>query len=146
MGWFNYIGLIVIIAFLIPNIVFAVTNKNGFENNYKNKTVETLEQIGRFGCFIFMIINIPYAYFGFAANGVKIAYIAVNGVLTLSYDIIWIIMRKKQGLLRSILLSAIPSVIFIFSGVAVASVPLMIFAVVFAPAHIILSIKNSLLS
>ncbi len=37
---------------MIPNVVFAITNKDGFENEYKNKPVETLEQIGRFACFI----------------------------------------------------------------------------------------------
>ena len=65
MSWFNYIGLIIIAVIMIPNVVFAMTNKDGFENKYKNKSVETLEQIGRFACFILMIFNIPYTYFGF---------------------------------------------------------------------------------
>lgn len=34
-----------------PNIVFSITCKDGFVNNYQNKLVEILEQIGRFGCF-----------------------------------------------------------------------------------------------
>ena len=144
MDWFNYIGLIIIVAFLIPNVDFAATHKDGFENKFHNKTVEVLEQIGRFGCFIFMIINIPYTYFGFYSDGVKLAYIVINGVLTLAYDVIWGIMWKRAGLLKSILLSAVPSVIFIFSGVTIASVPLMIFAIIFAPTHILISVKNSI--
>lgn len=35
MSWFNYIGLIVIAVITIPNVVFAMTNKDGFENKYK---------------------------------------------------------------------------------------------------------------
>ena len=65
MGWFNYIGLIVICLILIPNIVFAVKNKDGFENVYHNKVAETFEQIGRFGSFSLMIFNIPYTCFGY---------------------------------------------------------------------------------
>ena len=48
---------------MIPNIIFAIKCKNGFENKWNNKTVEILEQIGRFGCFLLMCINIPKTYF-----------------------------------------------------------------------------------
>lgn len=46
------------ISFSPPN------GKDGFENKYQNKLVETLEQIGRFTCFGTMIINIPHTIFG----------------------------------------------------------------------------------
>lgn len=65
MGWFNYYGLIVIILIMIPNMVFAAKNKDGFENKYQNKTVEISEQIGRFACFGLMIFNIPRTISGF---------------------------------------------------------------------------------
>mgnify|MGYP006928558021 CR=1 FL=1 len=55
----NFYGLAFIVAIMIPNIIFAVTHRDGFENNYKNKIVETLEQVGRFGCFIFEILQVP---------------------------------------------------------------------------------------
>ena len=45
--YLNYWGLIFVIVILIPNIVFAITCKDGFENRYQNKLVESLEQIGR---------------------------------------------------------------------------------------------------
>ena len=57
--YLNYWGLIFIIVILIPNIVFAITCKDGFENRYKNKLVGFLEQIARFGCFICMFLVIP---------------------------------------------------------------------------------------
>ena len=43
---------------MLPNIVFALTHKDGFENLWQNRAVEVLEQIGRFGCFFLMIVNI----------------------------------------------------------------------------------------
>lgn len=33
MEWFNIFGLVFIIAIMIPNIVFAVRCKDGFENS-----------------------------------------------------------------------------------------------------------------
>ena len=61
MDWFNIFGLIFIAIIMIPNIIYAMKCKEGFVNKWSNKIVELLEQIGRFGCFGFMIINIPGA-------------------------------------------------------------------------------------
>lgn len=59
MEWFNVFGLFFIVVVMIPNIIFAIKCKDGFANKWENKYVEAIEQIGRFGCFGFMIINIP---------------------------------------------------------------------------------------
>ena len=37
--YLNYWGLIFVIVILIPNIVFAITCKDGFENRYKNEMI-----------------------------------------------------------------------------------------------------------
>lgn len=66
MQWFNFYGLIFVAVILVPNLIFALKCKNGFLNSWHNKAVESAEQIGRFGCFGFMIFNIPYTYWGFA--------------------------------------------------------------------------------
>ena len=57
MQWFNVWGLVFVAVIMIPNIIFAAKCKDGFESKWHNKTVEVFEQIGRFGCFGFMIIN-----------------------------------------------------------------------------------------
>ena len=59
MEWLNPFGLLIIAVIMIPNILFAVKCKDSFANRWSNKAVETMEQIGRFGCFGFMIFNIP---------------------------------------------------------------------------------------
>ena len=64
MEWFNVFGLIFMVLILIPNIIFAIKCKDGFDNKWNNKYVEVMEQVGRFGCFGFMIINIPGTWFG----------------------------------------------------------------------------------
>ena len=57
MTWINWYGLEFVAAIMIPNIAFAMTHRDGFENLFRNRTVEVLEQIGRFGCFFLMVIQ-----------------------------------------------------------------------------------------
>lgn len=143
MGIFNYYGLIIIVLILLPNIAFAALNKDGFKNVYENKPLEICEQIGRFGCFILMIVNVPYTYFGFRFDCALTVYLSVNGALTLVYLLGWIVLWKKPGVLRALLLSITPSAIFLFSGVMLTNVPLSVVAVLFAITHITLSYKNA---
>lgn len=65
MGVFNFYGLIAVVTILVPNLMWAMGKKGEFTEYYNNKLVSVLEQIGRFGCFITMIVNIPYTYFGY---------------------------------------------------------------------------------
>ena len=67
MEWINVFGTVFVVIIMIPNIIYALKCKNGFENKWHNKAVEIVEQIGRFGCFGFMIINIPGTWFGWGA-------------------------------------------------------------------------------
>ncbi|MGN0824256.1 MAG: hypothetical protein ACI4MB_04225 [Candidatus Coproplasma sp.] len=145
MNWFNYYGLIIIALIMIPNVVFAVLNKDGFKNKYNNKLCETFEQVGRYACFALMIFNIPYTYFNYYFPFAEIVYLTVNGALVLSYLLVWVIMWKKDNLLRAILLSSIPSAIFVLSGVIIASIPLIVFSIIFAVTHILISVKNAIL-
>ncbi len=143
---FNYIGLIIIILIMIPNIVFALTNKDGFNNIYDNKKVEILEQVGRYGCFIFMMVNVPYTCFNFWFNNAKLVYIIVNFALVFLYLLCWIIFWKKSTLIKSLALSILPSIIFMYSGIMLLNSLLILFASVFAPTHILISYKNTKLS
>ena len=141
MDWFNYHGLAIVIILLIPNIVFAIKNKNG--SNYKNKLVEVIEQIGRFGCLLFMVFNIPYTYFNFWFDNALIVYLSVNAFLILMYCILWIIYCNKNNKIKALSLSIIPTLIFLFSGVVLAYIPLIAFAILFGFSHIYISYKNA---
>lgn len=143
MDWFNYYGLAIIAVIMIPNIVYAISIKNGFQNTYNNKFVEISEQIGRFGSIIFMIINVPYTYFGFWFGNALTVYLSVNGGLCLTYLIFWCICWKQNGLLKALSLSILPTVIFLFSGIMLANIPLIAFSVLFGATHIFLSYKNA---
>ena len=142
MEWLNLFGLGFIVVIMIPNIVFAIRCKDGFENKWSNKTVEMVEQIGRFGCFGFMIIQIPGTCFGWWSDEAFAAYLIVDALLVALYCILWIVCWRKNNLFRALALSVLPSVVFLFSGVMSRSLLLTLSAILFAPAHILISCKN----
>lgn len=142
MEWFNVYGLIFIAVIMIPNIVFAIRCKDGFENKYSNKAIGIIEQIGRFGCFGFMIINIPGTCFGWWSDKAFAIYLFIDILLIVIYCIIWVICWKKNNLFRALALSIIPSVVFLFSGIMSRSILLILSSVAFAPTHILISCKN----
>ena len=143
MEWLNIFGTIFIVVIMIPNIIYAIKCKEGFENKWNNKIVELIEQIGRFGCFAFMVINIPGTWFGWWSDEAFAIYLIVNTLLVIVYCIIWIIMFRKNNIFRALALSIIPSVVFLFSGIMSRAVLLILSSILFAPAHILISVKNS---
>lgn len=142
MEWFNVFGLIFIAVIMIPNVVFAIKCKDGFDNKWNNKYVEVTEQVGRLGCFGFMIINIPGTWFGWWSDETFAVYLIVDTILVMLYCAIWIICFKKNSIFRALALSIIPSMLFLFSGIMSRSVLLIIASVLFAPSHIVISYKN----
>lgn len=142
MSWFNYYGLIIMAIIMIPNIVYAVKQKDGMALESHNKMIIIAEQIGRYGCFVLMIFNITYTYFNFWFANSLAVYLSVNGALCLTYLIFWIVCWNKNGKLKALTLSIIPSIIFLFDGIVLASIPLIVCAVIFAVSHIYISCKN----
>ena len=143
MEWFNVFGLLFITVIMIPNIVFAVKHKGAFENRNQNKAIEIIEQIGRFGCFGFMIFNIPSTWFGWWSDEAFAIYLLVDALLIVLYLTLWIVCWRKNNVFRALALSAIPSAIFLFSGIMSRSVLLVLSALLFAPTHILISYKNA---
>ena len=143
MNWLNIFGLIMVAVIMIPNILFAMKCKDGFVNKWNNKFVETVEQIGRFGCFGFMIINIPGTWFGWWSDEAFAVYLVVDALLVTLYCVIWAICFRKSSVFRALALSIIPSVLFLFSGIMSRSILLTIAALLFAPSHIMLFYQNA---
>lgn len=143
MSWFNYYGLIAIVIILIPNIIATIIDKGAFENKYDNKVMLVSEQIGRYGCMVFMVFNIPYTFFDFWFDRALMVYLIVNGTLLIVYLLGWILFCKKRNKMVTLWLAITPTAIFLFSGIMLLSVPLIAFAVVFGIGHITISYMNS---
>ena len=143
MEWFNLIGFLFVVVLLIQNIIYAATNKDGFADKYHNKLVETGEQIGRFGCFILMFIQIPFVTLGYIYDGAQALYLIFGIVLLALYCGGWIVFRKKNSVAKALTLSILPSVLFLESGILTLNIPLIVLSVVFAICHITISYKNT---
>lgn len=142
MSWFNYYGLFAVILMLCSNVVCAIFDRSAFANSHKSKALNILEQVGRFGCIAFMIFNIPYTYFGFWFDKALIVYLSVGGALVLFYILGWLIFWKKKGFVKVLWLSITPTVLFVFCGIMLSSIPLLVFAVLFGVSHITASVIN----
>lgn len=145
MDWINIYGFVFMLFIMITNIIFTLKNKDGFQNLWNNKINEVFEQIGRFGCFGFMILIIPGFGFGFSSNEFFSLYLILNTVLIVAYCLIWFICFKKNSIFRALALSIIPSVIFLTSGSLSRYILLIVTAIIFAPCHVIISYKNAVL-
>lgn len=145
MQFIDFYGLAIIIIMMVPNSIYAAKHKETFVNKFDNKTLEIFEQIGRFGSFILMIIDIPLLTLNIWQADSRIIYIVVNAVLLFMYLVGWIVFWKKNNVLKALYLSIIPSIIFLFSGVITADILLLIFAVIFAICHVTISYKNAVL-
>lgn len=145
MEWLNLWGVGILVILMIPNCVYAIKAKDSFENKFQNKAIKVLEQIGRFGCFGLMMINIPYLYYGFWIDNGLLIYCIVNGAILSAYCSLWVICWKKDNVFRALALSILPSCMFLFSGIMLLYIPLIAFAVIFAFAHITISYKNAVL-
>ena len=143
MEWFNLAGLIFVVVLLIPNIIYAATNKDGFADKYHNKLVETGEQIGRFGCFILMFIQPSFVTLGYIYDGAQALYLILGIVLLALYCGGWIVFRKGNSIAKALTLSILPSVLFLESGILTLNIPLIALSVVFAICHITISYKNT---
>ena len=143
MEWLNIYGLVFMFLIMIPNIVFAIKCKDGFKNKWNNKYVEIAEQIGRFGSFTFMVVNIPGTWFGWWSDEAFTLYLIVNVTLVMLYCMLWILCFKKSNMFRALALSIIPAFIFLYCGIMSRSILLIVSAIVFAPSHIMISYKNA---
>ena len=138
----NIYGLIIMAIVMIPNVIFAIKEKN-FESKYYNKVVEIIEQIGRFGSMGLMIFNIPLLEFDYWFNNGKIVYMTLTGVLAVMYCFVWFLYFRKSTMEKAMSLAIIPTIIFLSSGIIQGKVLLIITAILFGIGHIIITYNNN---
>ena len=138
----NIYGLIIMAIVMIPNVIFAIKEKN-FESKYYNKVVEIIEQIGRFGSMGLMIFNIPLLEFDYWFNNGKIVYMTLTGVLAVMYCFVWFLYFRKSTMEKAMSLAIIPTIIFLSSGIIQGKVLLIITAILFGIGHIIMTYNNN---
>jgi len=138
----NIYGLIIMAIVMIPNVIFAIKEKN-FESKYHNKAIEIIEQIGRFGSIGLMIFNMSLLEFGYWFNNGKIVYMILTGVLAVLYCFVWFLYFRKSTMKKAMSLAIIPTIIFLSSGIIQGKVLLIITAILFGIGHIIITYNNN---
>lgn len=145
MNWLNVFGLILVIFLLIPNIIYAVKFRDA-RNLCKNKAMNVLEQIGRYGSMFLMVFNVGVAEFGFASSEVFVVYFLGSIALMLAYWIVWIFFFARQSMWNRITLAIIPTLLFLLSGCTLRHILLIITAIIFGIGHIYVTYMNTKLS
>lgn len=143
-GWINVFGAIIVILMLIPNIVYAIKNKNE-KNLCKNRFMNIIEQVGRYACIVLMWLPLIVWKFGFASVLEMVLYLACNGALLVAYWISFAVYMKRRTLQLALVLAILPSCIFLLSGILLQHWLLVSFAVLFAFGHIYVTYKNAVL-
>lgn len=135
-GWINLFGAIIVVLIMIPNIIYSVKNKEECMKIISPKIIVILEQIGRYGCIVFMWFPLFVWKFGFdSAIGFEL-YIIGNAILLLLYYFFWAMYFKKKTLVKGLVLAIVPTMIFLISGALLKHWLLILCAFIFGIAHV----------
>ena len=141
-GWINLFGGIIVILMLIPNIVYALKNRDE-KNLCTDRTMNLLEQIGRYGCIVLMWLPLLVWKFGFRSVPEMLLYFAGNGALLLLYWLVFARYLKERTAKRALVLAILPACVFLLSGLLLRHWLLVGFAVLFAVGHIYVTAVNA---
>jgi hypothetical protein len=141
VGWMNVFGLIIIVLFLIPNIIYRVKVKN-YQKLYANKFMKILEQISQYGCMFLMVFDFGMGELGFSSIEAFLVYAFGNIILLILYWILWMLYFIKEVYWKKITLAVIGTCLFLLSGITMMYTLLIIFGIIFGIGHIYIVSKN----
>lgn len=133
-GWINLIGAAIVAIMMIPNMLFAIKAPAAKSNC--SRIMEIIEQVGRYGCILFMWLPLFVWEFGFHSVAGLLAYIIGNALLLLLYLAIWVVYFRKRSRREALALAVIPTLIFLLSGSLLRHWALVVAALVFGIGHI----------
>lgn len=164
-GWISLWGLMIVVLLLIPNIVYALRCR-GEKNLCDNRLMNVIEQVGRYGSMLFMVLVFGKGS-GFPSAAAFVVYLAGNLVLLTAYWVLWgiyyfktkprasisrqegptaVFIAGKPAVKRAagikMLLAVVPSLLFLLSGITLMSIPLILCALFFAAGHIYVTFVN----
>lgn len=138
----NPLGIAIILLMMVPNVIFALRHRD-MENKCKNRLMNLLEQIGRYGCLVLMIICIGLDKFGFGSVEDFLIYLFGSALLLLAYFIFWILYGKSPSRKKALALTIIPCCLFLLCGVTLRQWPLVVFAVFFCVCHVCVTLSSN---
>lgn len=164
-NWINLFGLLLIALLLIPNIIYAIKHKDE-RNLCDNRCMNVIEQTGRYGSMLFMMVCLREGGFVFPSVAWFLVYVFGNTLLLIAYWVVWGLYfhvartevtgwvegpvsifiagkrRSKSAGLLKMSLAVIPSCLFLLSGITQGYFPLIVSAILFAAGHIYVTYQN----
>ena len=141
-GWINRINLTVVLLLISINVVaFKTGAAEGFSR--KHRIINILEQIGRYGCMIFMVLPIWIQNwkFGFRSVGEMLLWIAFTVILILVYGLLWI--KKCSGSIGTLSgLAIVPVILFLMNGILLRHYALIAASLLFGTCHLMVVREN----
>ena len=127
----------IVVLLLIPNLIYALRHKGGGISS-GNRAVNILEQIGRFGCMLFMVVplGVKGGGLGFHSVGAFLIWAAGTAALLLAYYVCWAFFARRPGRRLALALALIPCGIFLLSAVLLRHWVLAVFAGLFTGTHL----------
>lgn len=140
-GWINLFGAVIVGILLVPNILYALREKDR-EPVRVNRALVLAEQTGRYACVILMWLPLLVWKFGFRSPGEMLAYLCGNGVLLAAYLIVFAGYFRKKTAKKAMALAVLPVCIFLLSGLLLRHWLLAGAAVLFAAGHLPITKKS----
>lgn len=106
-GWFSVFHLLMIAALLIPNGIYMLQNKQT-KNKCTSRCMNVLEQIGRYGCMLLMILSVK----GGTSDGLLAIYEAGSLMCLLLYVLLWRHLLKSKAVYAAFVPIAVLAVLF----------------------------------
>ena len=141
-SWINWVnGAAVAVLLLINGIAARKGLAGRFNSRYPS--VNVLEQIGRYGCMILMILPVFVSgwKFGFGSVEEMVLWLGLTVLLLAIYSFLW--SRKANGGAGVLYgLAIVPAVLFLLNGVLLRHPMLIAAALLFGVCHGIIVREN----
>lgn len=127
----------VVLLLLVPNLIYAIRRRGGGISS-SSRAVNILEQVGRFGCMIFMVVplGVRGGEFGFYSVEELILWAAGTLLLLAAYYICWVFYAWKPGRKLALALAVLPCGVFLLSAVLLRHWVLALFTGLFTGTHL----------
>ena len=142
LNWISWMNLFAIVCLILINII---ASRKGLSGSFSSKylIVNVLEQIGRYGCMVLMVLPIFTKgwEFGFSSVAEMLIWVCFMPLLLIIYGVLWI-RKPKGGAGILYALAIIPVILFLLNGLLLCHPALMVASFVFGVCHFMIVKEN----
>ena len=141
-NWINWINIAAVEWLIVINLIVA---RKGLSDSFNSKhlIVNILEQIGRYGCMVLMILPMFTRgwKFGFRSVTEMLVWICLTILLLVIYSFLWI-KKANGGVFVLYGLALVPAVLFLLNGILLRHPALVAASLVFGVCHFLIVKEN----